>query len=123
VSSLGSENPLSDWLGWRIIANPLIETLSQIVLDVFGSLGRITAYSEVTTWIATRQRLTPPGDISSRKSAWRQESRRHGPAGIDRRFGRALQTSRSPDSGVLFSSGHFGLMLYNLVRVRLPDRG
>ncbi len=27
--------------------------------------GRITGYSEVTTWIATRQRLTPPGDLGT----------------------------------------------------------
>jgi hypothetical protein len=37
--------------------------------DEFRSLWRVTAYSEVTTWIATRQRLTPPGDISTDKSA------------------------------------------------------
>ena len=28
-----------------------------------------TAYSEVTTWIATRHGLTPPGDVSTGKSA------------------------------------------------------
>ena len=34
------------------IANPLIETLSQVILDAFVSCGRITAYSEVTPkWV------------------------------------------------------------------------
>ena len=31
----------------RFIANPLIETLSQVILDAFASCGRITAYPEV----------------------------------------------------------------------------
>jgi hypothetical protein len=34
-------------VSWRI-ANPLIETLSQVNLDVFASCGRITAYPEVS---------------------------------------------------------------------------
>jgi hypothetical protein len=34
-------------LGERIIAKPLIETLSQVILDVFASCGRITANPEV----------------------------------------------------------------------------
>ena len=30
----------------RLIANPLIETLSQVIPDVFASCGRITVYPE-----------------------------------------------------------------------------
>src|ERR1700733_3439863 len=45
-----------------IIANPLIETFSQVILDVFASCGRITAQPEViprTKWGNVRSR--PPG--------------------------------------------------------------
>jgi hypothetical protein len=33
---------------WRKIANPVIETLSQVILDVFASCERITAHPDGT---------------------------------------------------------------------------
>ena len=39
--------PISSSLDWRLIANPHIATLSQLILDVFASCGRITGYPEV----------------------------------------------------------------------------
>jgi hypothetical protein len=36
-------------VNWRFIANPLIETLWQVILDVFASSGKITAHLEITT--------------------------------------------------------------------------